>query len=123
MLQLTDEIANNLRARHIFVERGCTFDQQGFIGKNCKIFPGGGLRGSSLGSYSYTASILTSCTIGNYCSIAHAVDGAVAGHPLDRISTSPCTQPQTAASDIFGTFVGQVPFPYLLSPIIIWSIR
>ena len=31
MLYVTDEIANGLRSRHIFTERGCGFEGQGFL--------------------------------------------------------------------------------------------
>ncbi len=44
MLYLTDEIVEGLRERHVFTARGCGFEGQGFLGKNCKLFPGAGLR-------------------------------------------------------------------------------
>ena len=55
-------------------------------------------------------STLQYCHVGNYCSIAHAVDSGSGEHPLDRITTSPCSIPQTAASDIFAAFRQQAPF-------------
>ena len=110
MLYLTDEIVEGLRERHVFTARGCGFEGQGFLGKNCKLFPGAGLRQASLGGYSYTVSTLQYTHIGNYCSIAHGVDSTASGHPLNRVTTSPCTIPQTAASDMFEVFRRQAPF-------------
>ena len=110
MLYLTDEIVEGLRERHVFTARGCGFEGQGFLGKNCKLFPGAGLRQASLGGYSYTVSTLQYTHIGNYCSIAHGVDSTASGHPLNRVTTSPCTIPQAAASDMFEVFRRQAPF-------------
>ena len=110
MLHLTDEIVDGLRERHIFTERGCGFDGQGFLGKNCKLLYGAGLRQASLGAYSYTLSTLLYSHVGNYCSIAHGVDSTSGEHPLNRITTSLCTMPGTEAAEMFAAFRRQTPF-------------
>lgn len=66
------------------------------IGANAVIEPyslfGGGNRFYTMGSFSYTRSILPVNTIvGRYCSIAPNVTRIEAGHPLDRFTTSNIT--------------------------------
>ena len=111
MLRLTANMVTALRERQIFAELGCSFEWQGFIGKKSQLlFPGSGLRQSNLGSYSCTLSTLMATHVGNYCSIAHAVDSTQGRHPLDRITTSSCTYFNENSAQLFETFKGRKNF-------------
>ena len=86
-----ETIYTKLRQLKLYVEPQCVFEGTGFCGVNSKLSCAGGLRTSSIGSYSVANSIIMYTVIGNYCSIGHNVDCCLGNHPLDRITTSNCT--------------------------------
>ena len=112
MLQITKQIAEQLRQLNILAAPGSHLIGKGFLGKNCKLFAGCGLHGGMLGSYSYIRSSLLNAYIGNYCSIAHAVDTGLGNHPLTRITTSPCAITKTENEDLFGRFRHKTDFRF-----------
>ncbi len=109
MLSLTEEMVDALRERHIFTERGCGLNGRGFLGKHCNLRSGTSLTQSNLGAYSYTRSRLQFTHVGNYCSIADAVDSTGSAHPLDRVTTSLCTWPESNPPEMFAAFRQRAP--------------
>ena len=109
MLPLTEEMVDALRERHIFTERGCGLNGRGFLGKHCNLRSGTSLTQSNLGAYSYTRSRLQFTHVGNYCSIADAVDSTGSAHPLDRVTTSLCTWPESNPPEMFAAFRQRAP--------------
>lgn len=88
----------------VIVEENSIFDCNNIIGRKSKIFKGGGLDSSIIGSYSYTKSYLVGSILGNYCSIENHVDTMLVRHPIDRITTSPCTLTESDEEEIFKNF-------------------
>lgn len=105
MLLSKDALAQ-LHALKIFAEHPVTLSGKGFLGCCCQLFPGTGLLGCSVGSYSYLWSGGMWARIGNYCSIAPNARIGTGFHPLDRLSTSCFSYPnKDAKEDIFRDFL------------------
>jgi len=96
------QLFQNKKIFTLFTSSDCRFKLNGLfldVGGNAVIEPytlfGAGNRFYTMGSFSYTRSILPINTIvGRYCSIAPNVTRIEAGHPLDRFTTSNITYVQ-----------------------------
>lgn len=105
------EVAQKLHDLHLYLEPGSQILGQGKLSPYLRMAPGTQLLFSTMGSFSYSQSSIINSTVGNYCSIAHAVDW-VGCHHLDRITTSPITIiPTDRAFDrLFEGFSNRTPF-------------
>lgn len=104
---VTEASCSKLQQLKLYFELGSVLEGTGFCGINSKLSSAGGLRESSIGSYSAVNSIIMYTAAGNYCSIGHKVDCCLGNHPLDRITTSNCTVLGTA-SEIYRQFKSRV---------------
>lgn len=83
------------------------------IDKKAYISGGNTILGSAIGAYTYTGydTQILFATIGKYCSIGNNCKIGGAGHPLDRVSTSPLFH---SGKNVFGKHFAKIEYsPYL----------
>lgn len=103
MLDFFKNILRHIRSRRTFpsskIHFGAIIDKRSYLGRNCVVFSSVILQNSKIDDYSYIQmnSVLSSTTVGKFCSIASNVHIGLANHPTDFVSTSPvfydCKQP------------------------------
>ena len=111
MLYTDKNTSEIFKKYNIIVEEGAKFYDNCIIGENSKIYKNAGFDSVVFGSYSYTHSLLIGTVVGNYCSIASKVNTGLFKHPLYRITTSPCTLPESDENCLFHKFTNRKPFP------------
>lgn len=110
MIFANEQIITAFKKYNVIVENNASFNENSILGKNSKIYSTGGLDSSIIGSYSYTRSHLVGLILGNYCSIAANVDVRLLPHPLNRITTSPCTMTVSDEDQLFDKFLNKKNF-------------